>query len=168
MKTTPWLKRLEKAGALLEDTLLAIILGAMIILAGGQIILRNIFDSGIIWGDELLRIMVLWVAVAGGLAASRTEKHLSIAVLDHLLSPAWKLRAGLLINLFTAFICVLLCWFSIEFVRATREYEDLVLNSVPAWYFQLILPFGFGLIAWRYLVHAVSKLLRLTTGHYDK
>jgi len=161
MKHAPWLTRLEKLGALLEDVLLVAILGAMIVVAGSQIVLRDVFDHGLIWGDGLLRILVLWIAVAGGLAASRSEKHLSIAVLGHLLSPKWKLRVGVVINLFTAFVCALLCWFSIQFVLSTRAYGDVVLNQVPAWYLQLVLPIGFGLIAWRYLVHAIRKVAAL-------
>ncbi|MGD8384462.1 MAG: TRAP transporter small permease subunit [Lysobacterales bacterium] len=164
MRSPSWLQRLEKFGALLEDILLVAILSAMILIAGSQIILRDVFDRGLIWGDGLLRIMVLWIAVGGGLAASRAEKHLSIGVLGHLLSAKWKLRSGIITNLFTAFICALLCWFSIQFVRSTRTFGDVVLNQVPAWYLQLVLPVGFGLISWRYLVHAIHKLLALKRG----
>ena len=76
------LGRLEQAGKLAEDTLLVLILSAMILLAAGQIILRNFLDIGFIWGDELLRMLVLWLAVAGALAASRSDKHISIDVLN--------------------------------------------------------------------------------------
>ena len=77
--------RLEKAGTHAEDALLLIILISMILLAGTQIFLRNFLDTSLFWGDEMLRLMVLWLTIAGGLAASRMDKHISIAVLDRFL-----------------------------------------------------------------------------------
>ena len=151
------LARFEKAGTIAEDTILVTILCGMILLAAGQIFFRNLFGVGVFWGDELLRIMVLWIAVAGGVAASRADKHLSIAVLNHFLSSAWQTRIGLLTNLFTAIICGFLCWYGIEYVYSSYVYEDRVLGGLPAWIFQIIVPAGFGLIAWRYLLHAVTK-----------
>ncbi len=58
---------LERAGKWGEDALLVLILTAMIFLATIQIFLRNFLDMGFIWGDEMLRMLVLWLAVAGAL-----------------------------------------------------------------------------------------------------
>ena len=79
------LNKLERAGAHAEDTFLLVILIGMMLLAGTQIFLRNLIDNSIFWGDEMLRLMVLWLTVAGGLAASRMDKHISIAVIDRFL-----------------------------------------------------------------------------------
>ena len=65
----PTLNRLERIGKALEDAIMVILLAGMILLAAGQIILRNVFDLGFIWTDELLRLLVLWLAVAGGVEA---------------------------------------------------------------------------------------------------
>ena len=46
---------------LLEDTLLITLLVSMMVLASGQIILRNFFDQGFLWIDPLLRVLVLEV-----------------------------------------------------------------------------------------------------------
>jgi len=75
-RTASVLSKLEKAGTYAEDGLLLIILISMIFLAGTQIFLRNFFDTSLFWGDEMLRLMVLWLTVAGGLAASRMDKHI--------------------------------------------------------------------------------------------
>ena len=44
-------RRLEAAGRMAEDAVLVVILTSMILLAAGQIVLRNFFDIGFIWGD---------------------------------------------------------------------------------------------------------------------
>ena len=62
-----WVKSLHRA----EDALLVILLTAMIVLACTQILLRNFFDSGIVWIDPLLRVMVLWLGLVGATVATR-------------------------------------------------------------------------------------------------
>lgn len=158
------LGRLEQAGKLAEDTLLVLILSAMILLAAGQIILRNFLDIGFIWGDELLRMLVLWLAVAGALAASRSDKHISIDVLNRFLPERVSLAAKILVHLFTAVICAYVAWHSLAFVQTSREFEDVLLGNTPAWILQSILPVGFGLMAWRYSLFTLKEFVSLLSG----
>ena len=154
-----FLNRLEKTGKAAEDAVLVVILTALILLAAGQIFLRNFFDTGFIWTDELLRLLVLWLAVAGAVAASRKDRHISIAVLDQFLPDRLKQVSRFILDVFTAVVCGLICWHSIAFVRTTHEYGDTMLGDTPAWILQLVLPVGFGLIAWRYSLFAIKGLL---------
>lgn len=157
----------ERVGSALETSLLVLILGSMILLAFAQIVLRNFADIGFLWGDELLRMLVLWVALAGAVAASRSDKHINIAVLDRFLPPRLKCLVQLLTHLFTAAICALVAWYSLQFVLTSKEYEDLILGDIPAWILQSILPIGFGLIAWRYSLFVISGTINLVTGKDD-
>jgi len=45
----------------LEDGILFALVLLMIGMAVTQILLRNLFHSAIIWGDMLVRILVLWI-----------------------------------------------------------------------------------------------------------
>ena len=154
--------RLEKAGTFAEDALLLVILISMILLAGTQIVLRNFFDYSLFWGDEMLRLMVLWLTIAGGLAASRLDKHISIAVVDRFLPARAQLITKVIIDIFTASICALFAWHSARFVMGSYEYGDTLMRSVPAWALQIILPIGFSLMAFRHLVFAITRPLKLT------
>jgi len=149
--------RLEKGGTHAEDALLLVILISMILLAGTQIFLRNIVDTSLFWGDEMLRVMVLWLTIAGGLAASRMDKHISIAVLDRFLPVKAQLITKVIIDLFTASICALFAWHSGRFVMGSYEFGDILMRSVPAWTLQIIMPIGFSLMALRHLIHAIKR-----------
>jgi len=153
------LYKLDRAGAHAEDALLLLILVSMILLAGTQIFLRNLFDTSLFWGDEMLRLMVLWLTVAGGLAASRLDKHISIAVIDRFLPAAAKLVTRIIIDLFTAALCALFAWQSARFVYSSYEFGDTVMRDVPAWAAQIIMPIGFALMALRHLVLAFKRPL---------
>ena len=75
------MKILEKINAWIEQTetaLLVLVLGFMVVFAFLQVVLRNIFDEGILWGDILLRHLVLWVGFIGASLATREQKHINI------------------------------------------------------------------------------------------
>jgi len=146
---------------MVEDTVLVIVLSAMILLAASQIVMRNFLNIGLIWGDEMLRMLVLWIAVAGAIAASRSDKHINIAVLDRYLPEKLKLPVNVVIHLFTAGICGVVAWHSTQFVMTSREFGDILMGNVPAWIPQLIMPVGFGLICYRYSLFVITELLRL-------
>lgn len=156
--------RLESFGRYAEDAFLVLILTAMIVLAAAQILLRNAFDFGFIWTDELLRLMVLWIAVGGAVAASRSDRHISIAVLDRYLRGAWLAGVRVLSHGFTAAVCGALTVFSVRFVLTSREFEDVLLGGVPAWWLQAALPIGFGLMTWRYSLAALGGAWRVFRG----
>ena len=149
--------KFEKLGSYAEDALLLIILISMILLAGSQIFLRNVFDYSLFWGDEMLRLMVLWITIAGGLAASRMDKHISIEVLDRFLPRSAQMATKIIIDLFTASICGLFAWHSARFVLSSYEFGDTLLHNTPAWMLQIILPIGFALMAYRHLILAVKR-----------
>ena len=155
------LEGLARAGKWLEDALLVLILTGMILLAASQIVLRNFFDVGFIWGDELLRLLVLWLAVAGAVAASRSDKHIAIELLNRYLPERGALAVKVVVHLFTAVVCGFVAWYALAFVRTSHEFGDLLLGNVPAWILQSVLPVGFGLVSWRYAVFTIRELLTL-------
>ena len=145
-----WVRRVE-------DGLLALLLGSLIFIAGGQILLRNVFSIGLSWSDELLRILVLWLALTGAVAASRGDRHIAIDVLSRFLPGQWLRIMTTLTSLFTAAICGILAVQSWVFVSQSREFEDVLLGGLPAWPFQVILPVAFALITVRYLIYAAYQ-----------
>jgi len=160
----PVFSSLERAGRVAEDVMLVVLLGGMIVLAAGQIALRNLFNIGFIWSDEALRLLVLWVAVAGAVAASRGDKHINIPIFDRFLPGRWGSLKDFVIHGFTAAICGVVAWHGALFVRSSHEFGDLLLGGVPAWILQLVLPVGFGLIGYRYALFTTRDLGALLRG----
>lgn len=142
----------------LEDALLVIILSLMILMATAQIALRNLFDSGIVWGDVLVRIMVLWVGLAGAMNASRSGNHINIDILTRYL----PVRGGLLIksitSFFTTIVCAVVAWFGFQFIIMEFEDGGRAFSAVPVWICALIIPLAFAVISLRYLILAAAQL----------
>ncbi|WP_301387165.1 TRAP transporter small permease subunit, partial [Thalassolituus sp. UBA2590] len=78
------MKRLVQWLHRLEDSVLVLLLLAMIILAGYDILARSIFGGGVSWIPPLLRVMVLWIGLLGALLATRSREHISIDLISKL------------------------------------------------------------------------------------
>ena len=155
------LETLGKIGTAIETALLSVLLLGMIGLSTAQILLRNFFDVGFFWSDQVLRMLVLWIALAGAVAASRSDRHINISLIDSLVNERLQKALKVITHAFSAGICGLLTWVSLQFVLTSKEYGDLVLGSVPAWILQTVMPLGFGLICYRYVLFCIADLLAL-------
>jgi TRAP-type C4-dicarboxylate transport system permease small subunit len=158
VRTTRWWDRAEHALRTLETWLIVTILGGLILFGAAQILLRNVFSIGFAWGDGLTRLAVLWLALLGALAAAGEGRHITLGVATRWLPPRLQRLAGLLAELFAAGVCGALAFYSSIFVRDSREFGDLLLTDIPAWWLQAIMPVAFTLMACRFLAHAARRL----------
>ncbi len=140
----------------LEDLLLALLLTAMILLATSQILLRNLWDYGLSWGDPTLRLMVLWVTLLGAMAATRDNNHIRIDLLTRYLPDTAGRIARRLTDGFTALVCALLAWHAARFVGFEYQDGNRFLDLLPIWPFQLVMPIGFAIIALRLLLCSLA------------
>jgi TRAP-type C4-dicarboxylate transport system permease small subunit len=135
----------------LEDGVLALLIGALVGLASLQIALRALFDTGLVWIDPTLRVLVLWLGLLGAMAASRDGRHISVDALSRLLPERLRAGAAVVTCAFAAGICGLVAWHALRFVRSEMEYGTAAFSGVPAWALEAILPYAFAVIALRYL-----------------
>jgi TRAP-type C4-dicarboxylate transport system permease small subunit len=147
----------------IEDGILVGLLLMMIGLAVTQIFLRNLFDSGIVWSDILVRILVLWVGLLGAMVASRQGNHINVDILDRYLPERAKPLVSIVVQLFTALICTVAAYFSLLFVQV--EYADggMLFAQIPAWVCESIIPFAFGVIAVRYFMLSFENFKNIFT-----
>ena len=155
------LAHLERFGTAAENTVLVLLLTAMIVLAVGQIVLREFFDTGIIWADEFIKLLVLWIAMLGSIAASRDDRHLRIDVLSHLLSEKMLSVTRLVVETFAAVICGVVAWHAYRWLQIELEYEDTVLIDFPAWFAHGIVPVAFLLMGYRFGLSSIKRAVEI-------
>jgi len=140
----------------IEDGLLVFILLSMITLAFSQIIMRNFFETGIIWLDPLLRVLVLWIGLLGALVATRQDKQISVDVLTRILPEKFKIISNIVTRSFAAIVSGIIAWHSFKFLIDEWHSGVTAFASVPAWLTESIIPFGFTVIALRYSIQVIS------------
>ena len=146
------LKQIDRFLEKIEGYIIILILSLMILLSFGQMLLRNFFDMGIIWGDTLLRQWVLWLGFLGASLAVNYDKHISIEVFSNLTTLFWKR----IIRAFTRFsagiISGFLTWAAWSFMQYEKESESVLFLDIPVWLFQIVLPYSFMVIAIRFII----------------
>jgi len=143
-----WIKRLHR----LEDALLVLLLTTMIVLAGTQILLRNFFDSGIVWIDPLLRVLVLWLGLLGATVATRNNKHISIDLLSRFLKRDIYCLIQSVVAQVSTWTCLVIAWYGINWIRLDYEDGAASFAGIPAWMLEVIIPAAFALIGVRYFL----------------
>ena len=164
MKEEPRKSFVERAQMIIyrvEDSILVGLLLLMITLAVLQIFLRNLFDSGIVWSDVLVRILVLWVGLVGAMVASRQGNHINIDIMERFLPERAKIVVNFIVELFTAFICAIVAYYSLQFVQMEFADGGMAFARVPVWLCEAIIPFAFVVIAIRYVLLSIINLKRI-------
>ncbi len=163
--TATLLGRLEKAGRAIETILLTGMLTSMMFLAVGQIVMREVFSvTGFVWADELIRLMVLWLALVGSIAACRENRHIRIDALSHLLPDKAIRIVRIGVDLFAAAVSGIIAVQAWRYLQIDIEYEVTVLVDTPAWIAHSIMPVAFALISYRFLVSSAQQLSDLFAG----
>jgi len=154
------LQKINTAFNKMEGALLVVLLSIMVVLAFWQVMMRNLFHGGFMWGDILIRHIVLWLGFLGGALATSHQRHIHIDALAHFLSPRVKSVVGIITNLFGAVVCVILLNASLTFIHGEIDAQSMIFEGVPAWYTEIIIPVGFGL-------HMIHFLLRSGMNAFD-
>jgi TRAP-type C4-dicarboxylate transport system permease small subunit len=158
------LDRIDDAWAAFERWLIAALLLAMLALAFSQVVLRNLFSTGIDWADVTVRHLVLWVGLLGASVAAKERRHLAIDIAPRVLPARARHVLEALLGLITAGVCGLLFWASYRFASFLYEYGTGTLEGAPALLAGLILPLAFGGIAVRFLLTAIREIAALVAG----
>lgn len=151
------LKKLLRVIYVIEDGIVALILSSILLLSVYQIILRNFFNEGIIWGDGLIKILVLWLGMSGAMIATRQGKQIRINIFGKLFGPTIRAYLGK-INLLFAFVaCLIVAYYSLQFTITEYSYASNVLGFIPSWIATVIIPVSFLIMAARYLIKSLMN-----------
>ena len=153
--------RLDEKISRVEQVFVTILLTMMILVAFFQIVLRNFFDTGISWGDSLVRYLVVWVGFIGAAIATKEGKHINIDVVSRWLTGPESNYIRLVSHFFSAGICGLLTLAAIKFVIFEAQMGSTAFLKLPVWVPEIIIPVTFGLMTLRFAVRFISEFARI-------
>lgn len=159
-KVSSALEKLDRLGRYAENAALVALLGTMVLVAVGQIVLREVFNTGLVWASGLLKLIVLWLTMFAAIAACRDNRHIRVDAISHLL-PAGAIRiTRCVVDLFAAGVCLVIAWQAYRYLQLEIEFGETVIIDTPAWAAHIVLPVGFLVVSYRFVISAV----RAATG----
>lgn len=159
-----FLHGLDRGLAWIERASLVLLLVSLLGLGLVQVILRNVFASGLFWADEILRHLVLWIGLIGASLATREQCHLRMDVLAHGLSGHCQAGLRLTASLLAIVGCVFLAHAAWTYVSYEYMAQTKLSMGLPIWVAQSILPIGFAFMALRFALRAVDHIAQLRKG----
>lgn len=123
-------------------------------------IVARLFDTSVPGAAPLVQHATLWLAFLGaGLAASE-GKLLALASAKFMGDGRAGRVAGALATAVAVCVSALMCRACIDLVVIERDAGTVVIDGLPTWVAQLVLPISFGLIALRLIARCKGWSLR--------
>ena len=178
--------RLGHAVDTLEETIIAILLGAMTLITFANVVARYVFNDNILWALEVTVFLFAWLVLLGTSYGVKKSIHLGVDVVVTAVSPkVRKIMTVVAVLACLAFSVLLLkgswdYWYPFVTTRAFLETEDVPMpdflqflanwlnegeryEKVPRFIPYFILPLSMALLTLRYL----QLLWRVVSGKTD-
>lgn len=141
------------------EALLAALLLGMVLMVFGNVVLRYVFNSGLVMSEELSRFFFVWLTFIGAIVAMRDGTHLGMDNVVSKLSRRGKIVCLTLCQGLILLCCAMLFW------GTWRQHEVNATNMAPVTGMSMIWVFGVGyLTSAAIAVHALHKLWRIASG----
>jgi TRAP-type C4-dicarboxylate transport system permease small subunit len=148
-----WLEKIER-------WLLVTVFSVLVLSGLLQLLMRNLFDTGLLWNDAFNKAVLLWLALLGALSATKNNQHIKIDLFNRLITKHWRHYWNCFVSLIAGAICAMVSYFSAQFVLEEMTYGDIAFAVVPLWLVQAAIPVIFALMALRFLLHLFNEPAR--------
>ena len=144
----------------------SLLLPALALVMGFEVIARYVFNNPTVWGYELSMFLFGASAILGGAYALRWRAHVNVDIFTSRISPRKRAVLDLVTSVvFFAFVGTLL-WKGYTFAAksvAGLEHTD-TLWSPPIYYFKITLPVGAALILLQGVADQIRNLIAAIRG----
>ena len=122
----------------------------------------NLIMSRIDWSEPFARLMVLWVAFLGASLLTRENRHIRIDIMGHLLSPVLNRVRELILSAGCVAICLIMISASTGYIKIEMQYSTGSFLGIPIWIYQLVIPFGFSAMCFRFFIGGIKQAFSIT------
>ena len=123
------------------------------------VIIRFIFNDGIIYTDELNMIFIIVVTFAGLSYAARQGRHIRMSALYDLLNPKLRKIAMVIISAITAFFMFFLAYYAVLYIQSVYSSGRILpALGIPVYIIYLWVPLGFVITGIQYILTIVKNI----------
>lgn len=119
-------------------------------LAWLQVVLRAAFDIGLVWGQELIVVFVIWSVFFGGSGVTARRRHVRMDLVTLLvptrISAIMEIAASAAVAAYATFV-VIAAWRFLFFLVDSKEIDPSI--EMQVWVLFLGMPIGMMFMVWR-------------------
>jgi TRAP-type C4-dicarboxylate transport system permease small subunit len=134
-----------------------LLMGILVLNVLWQVASRYLLGDPSPFTDELAGFLLIWVGLLGATYVTGKKEHLAIDLLHHKLSPEWKIKVNLIINILIAlFALTVLVIGGTNLVYITLHLKQISSAlQIPVGYVYLVLPLS-GIFIMYYAIHDIA------------
>lgn len=130
-----------------------------------QVVARFVFDSPLVWSDELARFILIWMVFIGAAVVSFDDKHMGVEVLQERMSPKVKLITSILMRVLVLIFLFITAFSSIELVKVSH-YQVSGALEIPFSYWRVAAPVGCVMMMIFIVIRTVYDIQDYRNGSY--
>jgi TRAP-type transport system small permease protein len=127
------------------EALLVLAMAAMVVMVFANVVLRYLFDSGIVVSEELSRFLFLWLTFLGAVVVLRRGGHLGFDTMVEALPRPGRLLCRAVSSLLTLLACLVFLWGAWPLVETNMDNASPVSGLPLGWAYASALVSGVGL-----------------------
>lgn len=113
---------------------------AMILLVGATVFCRYFLGVGIIWSDEVARLLFVWVVFMGAFFGFQRGSHAAVYAVQNMLPKGLRRWWVSLVGVIETVFLLLIVWFGIQQISNTAQFNQKTpgLGVQMYWYYMVI------------------------------
>ena len=121
-----------------------------------EVVARYFFNSPTIWAEELSRLFMIWAAAT----LRRWDDHIRVTVVVDLLPEAPRRVVRVVTLTCVAVVAGFVAWNGVPIALQSFEVGRTTgsMLGIPQWWWQAVIPLGFGLVCLQAIASAVTLL----------
>jgi TRAP-type C4-dicarboxylate transport system permease small subunit len=112
------------------ETIVVLMMAAIVAIMGAQVVARYIFGFPFVWAEEISTYLFIWIVFLGSGLAFQRRAHIALDYFVRRLPPAVFRRLHILLSLVVLAFLVLLGYQGLKFVEANRGVPAYTTNLV--------------------------------------
>jgi TRAP-type C4-dicarboxylate transport system permease small subunit len=140
------MKAKNRDHAVFLRNLVGIVFLVIIILTISQVFFRFVLDSPLIWSEELVRFLLIWMTMLGSAVLCYDDAHLAIGVIVDMLPPKAKVWTDMFNKAVILLMLLATVYYSPKLIRASYHTSSGALD-IPFAYWRAAAPVGCALMA---------------------
>lgn len=135
--------------------LCVLMIGAMVLMTGAQIICRVLFTA-LSWSEEVARYLLVWSTFMGAGCVYKSSGHISVTLLENAVPQSFKKPLALIVHLLCAVLFGIAVYYGFKYMGMQGRQLSAALR-IPMKYVYMAIPLGCSVM----LLHAVDAVVAL-------